>query len=79
VAWDSEHFTTPAADEEGGKFNERDQYFQVSLCLRSRLLGLGYTVLAHTRCWRKVQAHGTGGHQPTRSRTLEAVLFALDT
>jgi hypothetical protein len=29
VAWDAEHFTTPAADEEGGKFNERDQYFQV--------------------------------------------------
>jgi hypothetical protein len=29
VAWDSEHFTTPASDEEGGKFNERDQYFQV--------------------------------------------------
>lgn len=31
VAWDSEHFTTPAAEEEGGKFNDRDQYFQVRL------------------------------------------------
>jgi hypothetical protein len=29
VAWDSEHFTTPATEEEGGKFNDRDQYFQV--------------------------------------------------
>lgn len=31
VAWDSEHFTTPATDEEGGKFHDRDQYFQVRL------------------------------------------------
>lgn len=29
VAWDSEHFTTPATEEEGGKFQDRDQYFQV--------------------------------------------------
>jgi hypothetical protein len=26
IHWDAEHFTTPA---EEGKFNERDQYFQV--------------------------------------------------
>jgi hypothetical protein len=28
IHWDAEHFTTPA---EEGKFNERDQYFQVRL------------------------------------------------
>lgn len=32
VAWDGEHFTTPATEEEGGKFHDRDQYFQVSVC-----------------------------------------------
>jgi hypothetical protein len=31
IHWDAEHFTTPA---EEGKFNERDQYFQVRVvCL----------------------------------------------
>jgi hypothetical protein len=29
VPWDGEHFTTPATEEEGGKFHDRDQYFQV--------------------------------------------------
>jgi 1,4-alpha-glucan branching enzyme len=29
VAWDGEHFTAPATEEEGGKFHDRDQYFQV--------------------------------------------------
>lgn len=28
IHWDAEHFTTPAED---GKFNDRDQYFQVRL------------------------------------------------
>ena len=34
VPWDSEHFTTPATEEEGGKFNDRDQFFQVGLRFR---------------------------------------------
>jgi 1,4-alpha-glucan branching enzyme len=29
VPWGGEHFTTPATEEEGGKLNDRDQYFQV--------------------------------------------------
>jgi hypothetical protein len=29
IHWDAEHFTQPAVDEEGGKFCNRDQYFQV--------------------------------------------------
>lgn len=33
VPWGGEHFTTPATEEEGGKLNDRDQYFQVSLSL----------------------------------------------
>jgi hypothetical protein len=32
IHWDAEHFTTPA---EEGKFNERDQYFQVRSVLQN--------------------------------------------
>lgn len=51
VAWDGEHFTTPATEEEGGKFNDRDQYFQVGagghtgvVCGCCGVWGRGYTV-----------------------------------
>lgn len=48
VAWDGEHFTTPATEEEGGKFNDRDQYFQVSegtVCGGARVQGCQVCVL----------------------------------
>lgn len=53
VAWDGEHFTTPATEEEGGKFNDRDQYFQVSegtVCGGARVQGCQVCVLGGGRC-----------------------------
>jgi 1,4-alpha-glucan branching enzyme len=44
VAWDGEHFTAPATEEEGGKFHDRDQYFQVSVCTLWGLRGWGLSV-----------------------------------
>lgn len=41
IHWDAEHFTTPATEEEGGRFHERDQYFQVMAPAR--------TVVAYVR------------------------------